>query len=331
MAANGSLKSQVIQDYLTRFPNAYSKTIANLIYKENPSLWSNVEAVRRNIRYWRGSLGKKHRQSRKGNFMPKPNLASLNDIPNGQTDIEDWGAYEIKAKKVLVISDIHVPYHDKRALKIALTEGVRAGCETCVIAGDLCDIYSLSCWEKDPRKRNFADEIKKCRQVLKIIRGMFKQVIYKQGNHEERFERYMMIKAPELLGLPDFEFENVLGLREMGIPYIKDKRPLRLHHLRIIHGHEFGRGIFSPVNPARGFYMAGKQNVIGGDRHQTSEHSETTLDGPIVSCWSIGCLCDMHPSYRPVNKWNLGFAIVDARRKDRWKVRNHKIINGCVV
>ena len=49
-----------------------------------------------------------------------------------------------------------------------------------------------------------------------------------------------------------------------------------------------------------------------------------------MACWSTGCLCDLHPRYMPLNKWNHGFAIVDLDTAGGFSVRNFRIIDGKV-
>jgi hypothetical protein len=60
--------------------------------------------------------------------------------------------------------------------------------------------------------------------------------------------------------------------------------------------------------------------------HQTSEHTEPTISGEIITCWSVGCLCNLHPEYMPLNKWNHGFAEI-YNEDGFFNVKNRKIIN----
>jgi len=86
-----------------------------------------------------------------------------------------------------------------------------------------------------------------------------------------------------------------------------------LSKLNVIHGHEFNNGgmVSNPVNPARGYFLRGSGvHVIGSHYHQSSQHSQKNLEQNVTSTWSTGCLCDLHPDYRPANSWNHGFAIV---------------------
>jgi len=107
---------------------------------------------------------------------------------------------------------------------------------------------------------------------------------------------------------------------------------MKLNGLNGIHGHEYIGGISAPVNVARGLYLRGKVSAFQGHNHATSEHSETDMNGKIVTTWSIGCLSELHPDYMPLNKWNHGFAMVDLDHNgDDYEFKNKRIYNGKVL
>ena len=61
--------------------------------------------------------------------------------------------------------------------------------------------------------------------------------------------------------------------------------------------------------------------------HQSSEHTETTLGDSIITAWSIGCLCELHPRYARFNKWNHGAANIEVTA-DSYQVHNYRIHEG---
>jgi hypothetical protein len=86
----------------------------------------------------------------------------------------------------------------------------------------------------------------------------------------------------------------------------------------------------NPVNPARGLYMRAKKTAFCDHYHQSSEHTESSINNDIVTCWSGGCLCGLHPDYLPLNKWNHGFAEI-YNDDDYFTINNRKIINYKLV
>ena len=121
---------------------------------------------------------------------------------------------------------------------------------------------------------------------------------------------------------------RAVGKRRVRV--VESMDPIGVGKLLIIHGHEFGGGFSSPVNPARGAYLKAKDCVLMGHEHRTSEHTEQSALGTTVTCWSMGCLCNLRPAYRPFNKWNHGFATLDLSGPD-WRIENKRIVDGRVV
>ena len=98
------------------------------------------------------------------------------------------------------------------------------------------------------------------------------------------------------------------------------------------HGHLNIKGIFAPVNPARGVFLKAKTSLLIGHCHQVSEHTETTLKGKLISCWSTGCLCTLYQPYDPHNtKHSHGFAHVTVQKNGDYSVYNKRIFNGVIL
>ena len=329
-------QKQIITALLKKFPDAATMTLAKRAYKDAPEAFASLESARSQVRTLRGAAGEKRRKYSPPELQREPGKAGAGGfqrIPEGWVDLPDWKAECFcGARKTLVLSDIHFPYHHKGALVAALEYGRDRGADTILLNGDIADCYAISRWEKDPRKRHFADEVRLVNNFLKTLREEFPkaEIIFKLGNHDERFENYMMLKAPELLDVPQFSFQRIMGLEDQDIQLVRDMRPIRLGKLNVIHGHEFKVMSSDPVNPARGFFMRAKVHVLGGHYHRSSQHSETDLEGKVISTWSTGCLCELHPQYRPINSWNWGFAFVDTDSKGAFNVSNLKVIDGKV-
>ena len=62
------------------------------------------------------------------------------------------------------------------------------------------------------------------------------------------------------------------------------------------------------------------------------ENTEGSLDGDMVTCWAVGCLCDLNPKYMPFAHtiWNIGFAHI-SMNADNFHVRNYRIKNGKIL
>jgi hypothetical protein len=142
---------------------------------------------------------------------------------------------------------------------------------------------------------------------------------------------YLMTKAPEIYDTEEFRLDILFKSAEKGFEYIAGKRVIEIGKLRAIHGHEYGNGVNTPVNAARNLFLKSKSCTIEGHFHATSEHTETNIDGDVITCWSVGCLCGLHPEYRPLNKWNNGFCHIDTWGNGQFNIDNLRIIKGKVV
>jgi hypothetical protein len=201
-----------------------------------------------------------------------------------------------------------------------------------LLNGDVLDFFGLSRYCKDPKKRNFAEELKSFEEFMDILNNIYKCKIYlKIGNHEERYNHFLWQKAGEIADVEEFQLEEIIKKRAKNVTIIGEKRIIKLGHLNVLHGHEFAGGVFSPVNIARGLFLKAKVSAMQGHNHQTSEHSESNLEGKLTTTFSLGCLSELNPSYMPINKWNHGFAIVDIDAKGNFEVSNKRILKGKVL
>jgi len=307
--------------------------LARIMYNENKELFINVDNARSALRYIEGKRGKKEFSK---NIQQSP-FFMQNERPRNPYNLPDsdetkYEPYYIKAKKLAVLSDVHIPYHSIDAITATFDKISNEKPDAILLNGDFIEFYGLSRFMKDPRKRSVAHELQSAREVLDILATFGAKIYFKLGNHEERYEHFLMQKAPELLGIQQFELRHLLGLDEKGIDLIGDKRIIKANDLNIVHGHEFGQSIFSPVNVARGLFLRGKVTAMQGHNHSVSEHTESDMNGNIVTTWSLGCLCELNPAYLPINKWSHGFAIVDLHDNGKdFHVYNYRIHKGKIL
>jgi len=307
-------------------------TLAKLIYKENKDLFRCVDDARSVLRYNEGKFGERSRKHAKDKSLFMKEERPKNPWKLPESEESKYDPFIIKAKKLAVLSDIHIPYHSVAALSAAL-DFIQAEKPTAILLnGDTIDMYALSRFQKDPRKRSVAHELQATRDFLDVLSQFGAKIYFKIGNHEERYENYLMRVAPELLGVREFELKHLLGLDARGIDLISDKRIMKANDLNIVHGHEFGQSIFSPVNIARGLFLRGKVTAMQGHNHSVSEHTESNMNGEITTTWSLGCLCELNPAYLPINKWAHGMAIVDLSDNGKdFHVRNYRIHKGKIL
>lgn len=317
---------KLIEEFTQNGISKYSKKkLAEIAYKRHPDLFSSVDAARQSIRRVTGARGQHDRKHTK-------NIIEWKGFQLPEPEKDDFTKVLVNQKRIAVLSDIHFPYYDRTALNLAIKSAIEYNPDCIILNGDIIDCYHLSSFEKDPKKRSFKYELDMLKNFFIQLRELFpnQRIIYKIGNHEERYERYILQRVPEFLDMELLSFGNVVDANKFGIEIITNKRVMRVGKLNILHGHEMRSGIISPVNIARGFFMRTKSSTLGGHHHRTSEHIEQNLNGEIIGCFSTGSLCDLTPAYMPINSWNHGFALVE-NFGNEFHVRNLKIINGKVV
>jgi len=156
-------KNEVVREYLAKFPKTATRMLARMIYKENPTAFRDEEAIRSVIRYHRGSSGTKNRNCKKLEAPLSPCCGgdAFAALPEGITSLDDWHPEILNGPmRIFLLSDLHVPFHHKEALKIAIKGGLETNPTHVILNGDVADFFSVSHWEKDPRKRDLQNEIK---------------------------------------------------------------------------------------------------------------------------------------------------------------------------
>jgi predicted phosphodiesterase len=324
-----NVASKTARDYCKKFPDSGTRTLARMLMRDHSKLYHDYEHARSSIRFHRGENGKQGNRTKASAVVPT--------MKHERFEMPASDAKPIRAATLnlqgngLIAGDWHVPYHDKAACEIAVNHAIEKGhTDWLLINGDFLDCYQLSRWERDPRRRGFSGELEIAKAVLKDLAKVFKRLIYKEGNHETRYERYLKIKAAELLGVKEFRLRRLLKLKTLGYEYVSSNRVIQIGKLNVLHGHEYAFAISNPVNPARGLFLRAKASAICSHFHQTSQHTEADIRRSPTSCWSIGALCDLSPEYAPLNKWNHGFALASVSGEE-YQVENCRIIHGKVM
>lgn len=327
-------RNQLAANLLDRFSDAPSRTLARILYRENLELFPNAEAARSTIRRVRGAIGKQHRKKIAKRYKPyRREGQPAGWVPKCPPSLEEpWVPFELPIGRILSLSDAHIPFHDRPAVEAAVKWGRKWKPDVVLINGDWCDFYSVSRWERDPKHRDLSKEMELCKESLCWLRRQFKKAlfVYKIGNHEERWDKYVWNKAPELFNLPQVRLEELLDFEGLGIQRVADV-PVLAGALPIFHGHEFQTSANNPVNPARGAFLRAGGSCLIAHHHRTSSHGESDWDHTETMAWSQGCLCGLSPKYARVNRWNHGFAVIEVRSDSQYSVQNLRISKDLIV
>jgi predicted phosphodiesterase len=215
----------------------------------------------------------------------------------------------MKLEKILFWPDSHIPYHDKKAFNLVLKVAKDIKIQRNVILGDFADFYKVSSHSKDPsRTETHEDEVEAVIKALKEIKAIgAKRNIFIAGNHEDRLERYLMEKCPELYS--SNRIDKVLKLQELGFEYVKYKENYTLGKLKITHdcGYSGRNAVFQNL-------ASFQHSIIAGHSHRLAYIVEGNAVGEQRLAASFGWLGDtnkvdyMH-KVKVLRDWALGFGL----------------------
>jgi predicted phosphodiesterase len=324
-------KSDIARQYREEYGwDMPTMKLARIMYAENNLTFKNVEDARLFLRYIEGKLGPKVRKFKTIIPMPERPKNPYN-LPDSYQEKREPFILPKVCNNILLISDLHIPYHDIDAITIALDYGKKENVNTIFINGDLIDNSQVSRFEKDMKKRSVKQEFDATKEFLVQLRAAFPDasIYWLKGNHCVRWEKFLEQKVREIWDDPYFHLEERLRLNEQNIKLLDDTVLVKAGKLSITHGHHIFKGIFVPVSPARGAFLRAKQSVIVGHLHRASYHTEMDLDGKVIGCWSTGSLCELRPNYSPlVSNAQHGFAHINIDKTGDFTVKNYQIING---
>ena len=126
--------------------------------------------------------------------MATPRSVTPYELPKSYE--EDYTPFVLNHKRILLLSDIHIPYHSIEALTATLDYAKKEKPDAIVLNGDTIDCHKLSRFCNDPRARNFSQELEDFRDFFTTLQSLFNVPIYfKVGNHEERYDHFLFQKA----------------------------------------------------------------------------------------------------------------------------------------
>ena len=229
--------------------------------------------------------------------------------------------------KTLVVPDVHVPFHCRKAEKLLHKLIKKHKPQKIIFLGDVADVHALTTHPKITHWRdNLEDELYQTHEYLWRVRrsaGDKTKIIYIKGNHEHRWER-MVDKCLPNLSITRGLLPHFLGLKELNIEWVVDagRTPVRTTtgqgKVRFMHGHEVRGG---SAFPARHALKIGKllgESVHIGHTHRFGTMGFTTPTGTYFVVEG-GYVADkdsdgMQYAY-PQTDWLQAYAIYDDKDK----------------
>lgn len=218
---------------------------------------------------------------------------------------------------VVIASDIHIPFQDNAAVRSFIEYCKRKQPEVVVLNGDVLDMFMLSRFTKG-EGRNPLEEMTMCQGFLDSLRKAVPDadIYYVIGNHENRLEKYVLNKAPELASLIEdvFTIIKTSDYRVRGCARVTFNDNFVCKHGTLL-GNKSG---LSAIKEMENAYMSGAT----GHTHRLCKYIARKSGRKFV--WlETGCLCSLNPEYMINPNWQAGFAQLEFKNG---KLYNSKVI-----
>jgi predicted phosphodiesterase len=230
------------------------------------------------------------------------------------------------SSKVVILSDIHLPYHDEKALAITMAYLKENVPDQIILNGDIADFYSVSSYEKQMKHRKgFEEEVEAVVSFLRQLRKDFPdtKISFTEGNHETRLRKYLQRNAMELSDMGILSISNLFELASMDIDYYPADRPVEIGKLMITHGELARKGAGSTARGHRDKYNT---SVAIGHIHRGSVAYQRVREGQQILIENP-CLCEMSVDYGNFFDWVQGFTEIYFAEDGFMTAHTHAIVN----
>lgn len=212
------------------------------------------------------------------------------------------------AERVVFIGDVHVPYHDTKAVAAALAFVRWFKPHHCYLIGDILDCYQLSRFDKNPDELRLSDELEAGRKLLaEVGKALTKDCVrhYLEGNHEHRLTRWLWsTEGRKWFG--ELSLPRLLNLDELGYKHYPYAGPISHRGFLVEHGDKSSR--WSAYTAKAMLDSRGKSGISGHTHRMGAYYRRDT--GGIMAWFENGCLCRLNPDYiHGSPNWQHGFSV----------------------
>jgi len=230
----------------------------------------------------------------------------------------------------IVLNDIHFPFEDEPLVEKVTSFIHELRPDRIFLNGDILDCAEISSYDRSPiTTPKLIDELTITRNWLDRLRtnNPTADIYYIFGNHEARFQRFLIRNARQLVGLPGLTLEEQLHFADMDITVINSD--LRESFMDVGGGLLVGHFDIARKNSgytARALIERFGTSLIHGHVHRVGLHAHT-VHGRQMYGYENGCLCNVRPPYLVHPDWQQGLSII-AWDDDDWQVQQIPIVNG---
>lgn len=212
--------------------------------------------------------------------------------------------YPISKKKILLISDMHGPYHHKDSLKFLKALQAKYKYDLVVSLGDLVDFHGISFHPKHPNLASPGDELKAVRAFVKELEKIFPSMIIIGSNHGDLPMRKVVDAGlptsflrpyNEIYGVSNkWKFVDDLTIKEkQEVIYLAhgiNKDALKVATQRGVHhacGHYHTKYGINYISNPRSLLWGMNTGCLIDKGSLAFKYGELTLDRPLIGTGSV--------------------------------------------
>lgn len=231
----------------------------------------------------------------------------------------------------LIANDVHVPFHDERALLLFKLFLRRERPDWLILNGDFQDFWEISNYDLTPRAgKEFKSEIEIGKDMLRSFRRTLPRarITWIEGNHEFRLRRYLIQNAPELSDLPGISVPQLLDLKRLRIEYAACHPAASKFTDNFIRAGDLYVGHWDKVSK-HGAYAAKVLveekgvSLLQGHTHRFGAHARTTVDGRVLLGIENSSMCSRRQGYVSRPNWQTGFSVIYLEPKSEVSMVSH--------
>jgi hypothetical protein len=233
-----------------------------------------------------------------------------------------------QTKRWVVVNDLQLPFEDQDVVWGLVVPFIRdLKPHGAVLNGDVLDHYEISDFSRDPKLRcaDLKSEREGLHKLLDALEPVTKERFFIEGNHEDRYRRYVWSRVPELAAADGVKtFADAFKLDEYGFKHKAYGEHVMLGKLMVTHG--FTVRQHSAFSAKAHFDRLGT-SVLIGHTHRLGIFHRTNQSGDHAA-YENGCLCRLDGlGYAQFPDWQQGFSVVDVFAGGSFNVQQIRIID----
>lgn len=216
---------------------------------------------------------------------------------------------------VVVLSDIHIPWHSEQALLLALDFCKKKQPDIIVLLGDIVDFSGISDYNKTLKdEMGMVFDLLKFRAFMALVKTLCpnSKIVLVKGNHCDRYTRWWAADGNRAMGTAAslfMPFNRVIGADDMNIPVYEYGHWWEHRNFMFVHTAGYSGAVNSSSVSERKAIQKMQCSGIQGHHHRVGMCVTKTASG-YLGFYGNGCLSSLNPHYTTNPDWVNCFSVL---------------------